>query len=516
MKELSVRNPAGAITLADLLEGAGDAVRLATGSPSVRVGSVEYDSRHAGMGSLFVAVEGFQSDGHAFAAAAASAGASAIVVSASRAREFSALAEGGTALCVCDDTRLALSRLSAAFYGFPSSRAMVIGITGTNGKTSTTFMLESIARAAGMTPGVMGTINYRWNDTVMTAANTTPESRDIQQIMHAMVSDGVDCIVMEVSSHGLDLLRAEDIAFDAAVFTNLTRDHLDFHRGFEEYFAAKKRIFSILEKSSKAGRRGVINADDAYGRRLLEERRLFSYPFVPYAVDGEADYRPSAGTVKNSVEGISYSVRANGKEIPLSMRIAGGFNVYNSLCAFATASEMGFPPETIARGLADVETVPGRFDRISSPEGFSVIVDYAHTDDALEKLLRSARDLAPRRLITVFGCGGDRDRTKRPLMGAAAERLSDHVIVTSDNPRSEEPSAIINDILAGMNSGAREVVADREPAIRRAIELACEGDIVVIAGKGHENYQILGSGRIHFDDREMAHKYIDMRASREG
>ncbi len=500
--------------LSDLISLSGGYIRAVSGECVIPVNSIEYNSRRAVPGSVFVAIEGMESDGHRYIDNARENGASAIVVEEHRLAGFSGLSQGGVTVLASRDNRKALSVLSAAFFGYPSSKMMIIGVTGTNGKTSTTYMLESIMRQAGYRVGVIGTVNYRWAGHEVPAPNTTPESRDIQQLLKTMLDEGVSCVVMEVSSHGLELMRADDILFDAAIFTNLTRDHLDFHHGFEEYFAAKKRLFSITGMSGKKERRGIVNIDDSYGARIIEEKDSFGYPFVTFGIESEADYRPVPGSIRNSIAGIRYEVADRGGIARIDMRVAGRFNVYNSLCAFAAAREMGVPIETVMRGLSEVNTVPGRFDRIHSESGFDVIVDYAHTDDALEKLLKSARELAPRRLITIFGCGGNRDRSKRPIMGRIAVALSDHAIVTSDNPRNEEPLDIINDILSGIDGGEYEVIPDREEAIGQAISMAGEGDIVVIAGKGHEDYQILGGTKIHFDDREMARKFIAGREAR--
>jgi len=390
----------------------------------------------------------------------------------------------------------------------------VIGITGTNGKTSTTYMIESIAKAAGMVPGVIGTVDYRWKGMREEAPNTTPESRDLQELMARMAAAGVDCLVMEVSSHGLELLRADDIDFDVAVFTNLTRDHLDFHHDFEHYFSAKKRLFSILDGSAKRSRTGLVNLDDVYGARIREGRAAWGFPVLGYGIAADADYRIRETSVVNAIDGVSYTVDAPEGPVEVRLGVGGRFNVYNSLAALAAARGLDIPLDAVREGLSAMKTVPGRFDAISSSLGFHVIVDYAHTDDALQKLLVSARELNPARLITVFGCGGNRDRTKRPLMGKTAVSLSDHVIVTSDNPRKERPGDIINDILKGISGAAYEVDPDRRSAIARAIAMAEEGDIVVIAGKGHEDYQIIGEVKHHFDDREIARDLIAAREAK--
>jgi UDP-N-acetylmuramoyl-L-alanyl-D-glutamate--2,6-diaminopimelate ligase len=501
------------MTIHGLIAGYGGAIELLAGDGSRAVASVEYDSRKVAEGSLFVAVEGFSRDGHRFVGSAVDRGASAVVVSRARADEFLPLASRGVAVLAADDCRRALSGLSAAWYGFPSREMTVIGITGTNGKTSTTYMLESIAKEAGMVPGVIGTIDYRWKGVRIPAPNTTPESRDLQEIMRRMRVDGVDCLIMEVSSHGLELQRADDIDFDVAVFTNLTRDHLDFHRDFDHYFSAKKRLFSILDSSVKADKTGLVNLDDAYGAALFDGRGAYCYPLLGFGEAAGAGFHVRTESIVNAIGGVSYTVDTPGGAVDIALKTAGRFNVYNSLAALAAALSLGLPVEAVKRGLAAMSTVPGRFDTISSALGFHVVVDYAHTDDALQKLLLSARELKPARIITVFGCGGNRDKSKRPLMGKTAVELSDLAIVTSDNPRKERPDDIISDILEGITTKNYEVNPDRKSAIGRAIAMAEKGDIVVIAGKGHEDYQIIGEVKHHFDDREIAREFI---AGREG
>ncbi|HOD15447.1 MAG TPA: UDP-N-acetylmuramoyl-L-alanyl-D-glutamate--2,6-diaminopimelate ligase [Spirochaetota bacterium] len=489
--------------LEELAASAAGAVEIVRGNGTA-VTSVEYDSRAVKKGSLFVAVEGYKSDGHRFVHAAAESGAAAICVAADRVDDFASLGERGIAILAAGDTRTALSRLSAAFFGFPSRAMLAIGVTGTNGKTSITYMLEAVMKRHGLNPGVIGTINYRWGGKTWPAPNTTPESRDLQEILWRMKRDGVTAVIMEVSSHALELRRADDIDFDAAVFTNLTRDHLDFHHDFEHYFEAKKRLFLLLESSFKKGRCGIVNADDEYGRELLLLRNQYSYPVMSFGIDHEADYMPDRASIVNAIDGVSYRMERPDAGVSVDLGLLGMFQLYNSLAALAVAHQMGVSYETITQGLADLVTVPGRFDVLKTDRGFVVIVDYAHTVDALLKLLRSVNELAHRRVITVFGCGGDRDRTKRPLMGKVAEENSDLAIVTSDNPRTEDPDLIIRDIVAGLEGKNHEIIPDREEAIGRAVAMAGEGDIVVIAGKGHEDYQIIGTEKIHFDDKEVA------------
>ena len=491
-----------------LVARCGGLVARAGSGSAMKVSSIEYNSAGVKPGSLFVAVEGFTSDGHRYVGDALDRGASAVLVAASRAGEFSSVSARGAALLVADNTRAGLSRLAAAFLGFPARNLTVVGITGTNGKTSITYMLESIFREAGRVTGVIGTVDYRWSGNSVAAPNTTPESKDLQELMCAMADDGVDTCIMEVSSHALKLNRADDIEPDAAVFTNLTRDHMDFHPDFEDYFESKRRLFSLVDACAKPEKAGIVNADDAYGARILDGRGAWSYPVYSLSAKNDADYAADPASVVSTIDGVGYTLARPVKGTRVELRVPGAFQVYNSLAALAVAHALSVPMDAILRGLAAIGSIPGRFDCVRSGLGFSAIVDYAHTSDALEKLLESARALSPARLITIFGCGGNRDRTKRPLMGEIAARLSDWVIVTSDNPRKEEPGAIINDILAGMSGKNFEVEPDREKAIRRAVYMAGSGDLVVIAGKGHEDYQIVGTQKRHFDDRETARAFI--------
>lgn len=478
------------------------------------VHDIAYDSRSVEKNALFVAVEGFASDGHRFIESAIEKGASAIVINRGRRDEFSALFDRACFLGV-DDTRRALSYLSAFFFGNVSRSIPVIGVTGTNGKTSITYMIEKVLEHGGKTPGVMGTVNYRWKDKVIPAPNTTPESRDIHKIMRDMSDDGVDVIIMEVSSHGLYLGRADDIHFACALFTNLTQDHLDFHKDFEEYYQAKKKLFTLLEASAGKHnlKKAIVNCDADYGLRLYDELGELNIERYSLSKSGEADYAVDNSSVNARLNGLSFALSALGERVELDLHCTALFNIYNGSLAFAACHQLGLDVSTIKEGIESLAGVPGRFERISSNEGYHVIVDYAHTSDALEKVLISARELQPKRLVTIFGCGGDRDKTKRPLMGAVALKLSDYAVVTSDNPRTEDPVAIIDDILEGMKGDESKytVIQDRESAIREAILGAKSGDLIVVAGKGHEDYQILGTTKIHFDDREIAAKYMKER-----
>jgi UDP-N-acetylmuramoyl-L-alanyl-D-glutamate--2,6-diaminopimelate ligase len=397
------------------------------------------------------------------------------------------------------DAREALALLSAAVLGDSARSLELIGVTGTNGKITTTYLIDAALRAAGHKVGLVGTVQYRVGDRLADATRTTPESSDLQALLREMVDAGCSHAVLEVSSHSLELKRVAGIAFKVAVFTNLTRDHLDFHGDMETYFQAKRKLFSDLLRPDG---RAVINADDDRAAELVAASPA---PVWTYAIDRAADFR--AESVQLGLEGTRFRVRSPLGTHEVTSSLVGRFNVQNLLAAFAAAVAAGVDAEAALRGLATVTGVPGRLERVPGARGFSVVVDYAHTDDALKNLLEAVRELGPSRVITVFGCGGDRDRTKRPLMGAVASRLSDVVIVTSDNPRSEPPEAILEEIQKGMNGGRkaeRHAIVDRRDAIARALEMARPGDAVVIAGKGHETYQVLRDRTVPFDDRQVA------------
>jgi UDP-N-acetylmuramoyl-L-alanyl-D-glutamate--2,6-diaminopimelate ligase len=414
------------------------------------------------------------------------------------------------------DARLALAALSAIFYGDPSERLLLVGITGTNGKTTTSYLLASVFEAAGLMCGRIGTVGYRVGRKEVDAERTTPEAPELQAMLRDMVAQGCGAAVMEVSSHALALRRVDYLRFAAAIFTNLTRDHLDFHRNMEEYFAAKRRLFELLPDNAVA----VVNLDD---RRGMEVARTVKRP-VTYAIDAAADVRPNG--VSSSLEGLQFEVTTPRGTLHIRSRLVGRANTYNILAAAATAMALDLPFGAIERGIADLGHVPGRFQIVSLPrDDVRVVVDYAHTDDALKNLLETARPLATARIITVFGCGGDRDRSKRPLMGAVAARLSDVVVVTSDNPRSENPAEIIEAIKRGIVSpdrssararpGHKEVqcitLVDRQEAIERAVREAAPGDLILIAGKGHEKYQVIGDRVLPFDDVEVARAALERR-----
>ncbi len=476
-------------------------------APGVVTG-VAYDSRAVAPGQVFVALKGQHADGTSFARQAIERGAAAIV------SEQPAPEGVRVPWTVVGDARLALAVLSVAFYGDPSREMRVIGITGTNGKTTTAYLVASIFEAAGVRCGILGTVAYRIGDEVREATRTTPEAPDVQALLREMVDRRCGVCAMEVSSHALSLRRVDGITFSAGIFTNLTRDHLDFHADMDDYFRAKRRLFEMLP----AGAPSLLNVDDPRGPSLVE---VGGRP-VTYAISRAADVTP--GPLSFSLKGLSFDVRTPRGTLHVASKLVGRPNVYNILAAVSTATALDVPFDAIERGLASLDGVPGRFQVVSDPKDeVTVVVDYAHTDDALRNLLETARPLAAGRLLTVFGCGGDRDRTKRPLMGMVAGRLSDLVVITSDNPRSEDPNRIIEEVQRGITADTRRdgaqgllAIVDRREAITKAIELARSGDVVLVAGKGHEKYQVIGDRVLPFDDVAVAREALMRRRSKSG
>ena len=461
------------------------------------VSAIAYDSRRVVAGSVFVALKGLKADGGAFVEQAIARGAIAVVSESPRPEDVA------VPWIVVTDARLALALLADRFFNHPSRRMPVIGVTGTNGKTTTSYLLCSILDAAGMRAGMLGTVAYRIAGEDREASRTTPEAPDVQQLLSEMLERGSRSAVMEVSSHALSLKRVDGMRFAAGIFTNLTRDHLDFHEDMEAYFAAKRRLFEMLPKGSPA----VVNLDDPRGESLV----TISPRPITYAITAAADVTP--GQIEMSLAGLRGEIKTPKGIVPIASRLVGRPNLYNILAATATATALDIPNEAIARGIESLSGVPGRFEVVSDrDDDITVVVDYAHTDDALRNLLETARPLASQRIVTVFGCGGDRDRSKRPLMGMVAARLSDVVVITSDNPRSEDPKRIIEEIERGIPAGTQastrapqvESVVDRAAAIERAVSTANKGDVVLIAGKGHEKYQQIGDRVLPFDDGEVA------------
>ncbi|AOQ23502.1 UDP-N-acetylmuramoyl-L-alanyl-D-glutamate--2,6-diaminopimelate ligase [Moorella thermoacetica] len=471
------------------------------GNQQVPLTGLHYDSRRIQSGFLFVAIKGFKTDGHLYIDAALERGAVAVVLAQER------TLPPGVAWVRVDDTRLALGQLAARFYDYPSRKLRLIGVTGTNGKTTTTHLIQAILEAGGRPAGLVGTIGNRLGDRVLPAEHTTPESLDLQHLLYQMASLQARAVVMEVSSHALALHRVAGTEFDVAVFTNLTQDHLDFHHDMEDYFNCKARLFQGMDQGVKTGPKyAVINGDDPYGSRLAA---LTPVPVVTYGCTPGCQVR--ARDIHLETGGSTSLVTWPGGEAAMELRLTGRYNIYNALAALAVALQEGIDPQVAIRALGRFKGVPGRLERVDQGQPFTVVVDYAHTPDGLENVLRAARQVTRGRLLVVFGCGGDRDRGKRPLMGRAAARLSDYSIITSDNPRSEDPEAIIADILPGVREvpgASYQVLVDRRRAIAAALALARPGDMVVIAGKGHETYQIVKDKTLPFDDRQVAREEL--------
>ncbi len=474
------------------------------------VSAICYDSRKVTPGAVFVAIEGYTADGHRFIPDAVNQGAVAVVCRKPVAAD--------TVLIRVADTRAALAHMASRFYGQPAGRMILVGVTGTNGKTTVTYLLEQILMKAGLRPGVVGTINYRFAGKAFNNPVTTPESLELQAILRQMADAGVTHAVMEVSSHALDLHRVDGCSYDVAVFTNLTQDHLDHHGDMERYWICKKRLFVDYLKPADAGNtiRAVVNGDDPKGREL---GHLLGAAALRTATYGDGEILP-LGVIRD-LAGIRGSIATPQGEIPFCSPLVGDFNLENILSAAGAALALGIPPAAIAAGIDATPCVPGRLERIAEGGERTIFVDYAHTPDALKNAIAALRTLTPGRLITVFGCGGDRDNSKRPIMGEIAARLSDLAVITSDNPRSEDPLAIIAQVEAGirqactqrlathaLNNGwqgkAYVVEPDRKAAIGAALGAASPRDALLIAGKGHETYQILAGETIHFDDREVA------------
>lgn len=460
------------------------------GDPACQISGLAYDSRQVEPGSLFFCVTGYESDGHEYAAAAVERGAAALVCE----RPLGL----GVPEVLVPDCRTAMAPMAANFNDHPTRELKVAGITGTNGKTTTAFLLRDILEAAGIHSGLMGTVKQMVGGEEEPVERTTPESVELQSAFRRMLDAGDEACVIEASSHAMVLSRCDAVDFDLAIFTNLTQDHLDFHEDMEDYFAAKRLLFAANPAAS------VVNIDDEYGQRLASE-----FETITYSAEGAAaDY--SASDIEFDVAGATFSVESEHGRLEVRTGLPGLFNVANALAALAGAIELGVEPGEAVAGLSEAGRVPGRFEPIDEGQVFAVLVDYAHTPDSVENALRAARDLTTGRLIAVVGAGGDRDRAKRPLMGQAAAQAADVTVVTSDNPRSEEPQAIIDDVLEGISDREGvDVEVDRSEAIRLAVSMAGPGDTVVIAGKGHEQGQeFKGGQKIPFDDREVARGHL--------
>ena len=469
--------------------------RLKSGSPDIEIRGLSCDSRSVKKGYLFIAVSGNNHDGHNFIKQAVKKGASSVIL------ERDVEIKQDVTKIIVPNTRSLVSKLASRFYMYPSSRIKVVGITGTNGKTTSSYLIEAILSKKGIISGLIGTINYHFQDKIISAKNTTPGAIDLQFFLNKMASSEIDCLVLEVSSHALDQHRVDHIDFDIGLFTNLTREHLDYHQTMERYFEAKANLFDLLSVNASA----VINLDDPRGKELVSRTKA---SVLSYAIDNQADIR--AEIKQMSLGGTTFKLETPRGKIDIETGLIGTFNVYNLLGAIGVALAMGVDLRTIKSAIAEFKVVPGRLEVIETSRPIKVFVDYAHTDNALESLLSTLRKFAPARIITVFGCGGERDKSKRPLMGKLAQTFSDYTIVTSDNSRRENPAEIIDQIESGMNTAEAnyELEIDRYQAIKKAIARAQDDDIVVIAGKGHETYQAVNGEKISFDDRQVTREIL--------
>ena len=485
--------------LRDLVKGV--EIKEILGGDNLEISGITYNSEEVRDRFLFVAIRGEKADGHTYIGSAVKNGAGAILLEKVPENSF-----GSVSIVRVPDTKSALATISANYYRHPTKGLTLVGVTGTNGKTTVSYLLESIWEVEGKSSGVVGTIEYRYMGKKTPAPMTTPESLDLMKLLKDMKDSGTEYVVMEVSSHALDRKRVSACHFDAAIFTNLTQDHLDYHVNMENYFEAKKRLFTeVLEASEKRNKFAIINLDDAYGARIAKcsAGEVISFSTKP----GSAAVHAERATINE--QGIWADVNTPWGRIELHSKLFGIHNLSNILAASATALSLGASPSSVESGVSRIISVPGRLDRVENTKGINVLVDYAHTPDALKNVLSAVRPLTPGSLILVFGCGGDRDPLKRPVMGRIGRELSDVLIVTSDNPRTEPPDSIIDQIERGVFEAvdARKSyfrVTDRRQAIEKAIRIAQKGDTVLIAGKGHEDYQILGTKKIHFDDKEVA------------
>ncbi len=497
--------------LDDVLKNAG--IEALTGSQNpgdTEITGITLNSQNVEPGSLFIAIRGKVVDGHIYAAPAVKKGAAALLL-----EEIPEEIQGfGIPVAKTGDSRTAAAIVASNFYDHPSLSMKVVGVTGTNGKTTVSHMIEAGWRAEGISTGLMGTIENRYAGRTEAASLTTPDPIDFTKILHEMKNAGVTNVTLEVSSHALDLKRVDGCHFDAAIFTNLTQDHLDYHQTLGDYFRAKERLFSeILERSAKKEVFSIINADDPFADRISVPKKGRKITFSTKKKDSVV----FAENFTLDSGGIKATLATPWGKVELDSQLMGKHNLCNMMAAAGTLLSLGSSPQTTGRALSELRRIPGRLEKIKNTSGIDVFVDYAHTPDALENVLVCLKPLCAQRLITVAGCGGDRDRQKRPLMAGVGRRHSDVLIVTSDNPRTEDPDRIIADMTAGTEAGDPGVVVitDREEAIKHAVDKAGCGDTVLIAGKGHEDYQIIGNERIHFDDREIVRKYLEARDRRE-
>ncbi len=473
-------------------------VKTVQGSIDREITGIRYDSRRVVPGDLFVAVKGLVSDGHAFIEQAVEKGAVAVV------GEQPGISHRATGIVV-PNSRAALAQLAATYYGFPSRKLRMLGVTGTNGKSTTTFLIRHLLERANQSTGLIGTVQYEVGERRLPATRTTPESLDLQELLSQCVEAGCRNVVMEVASQALSMGRVEEIEFDVGVFTNLTQDHLDFHGSMKNYFDAKATLFDRMRQNRAKEAKAVINIDDPYGQQLIA-RYGRELAIVTYGMGARAEFRASDFNVE--MNGTSYRLDTKERSYLVRLPLIGRFNIYNSLAALAAAHAVGLDIRSAVLALAKAPQVPGRLEAVPAKRKFQVFVDYAHTDDALLNVVKTCRDLNPARVILVFGCGGDRDKAKRPLMGAVADQYADYSIITSDNPRKEEPEAIIREIESGFKRKNYEKIVDRKEAIWRAISMAQARDIVLIAGKGHEKYQEFSDHTVPFDDVELASRAL--------
>lgn len=482
------------VKLADLLTNV-DCLRV-DGSLDLEITGINQDSRSVVAGDLFICLKGVKVDGHQYLKQAAERGAVAAIV------EDWPEADYGLTIIQVEKAAVALKEIAWAFYGYPDRKLKLIGVVGTNGKTTTTYLMKSILEAAGYRVGLIGTINYLIGDRALAATNTTPGFLELQKLFAQMVEAGVEYVVMEVSSHSIHQGRVAGLKFEGGIFTNLTQDHLDYHGTFDEYLKVKAKFFQDLPSDAWA----AINNDDPNAAAIIAGTKARVYT---YGINNQASVQ--AEDVKVVQSGVSYRAATFRGTVALKLNLTGYFNVYNSLGALTAGLAEGLDLFEVKQGLEEVTVVPGRFQRVPEAETFGVIIDYAHTPDGLENILKTARKITSRRLLLVFGCGGDRDRAKRPIMGEIAARMADFTIITSDNPRTEDPLAIIKDIEAGFSkvkTASYQIEADRALAIRKIIAMAEKDDLVMIAGKGHETYQDFGDHRIHFDDGEVVREAL--------
>lgn len=480
------------MTLKELLEGV--YIYSSDFDPELKIKGIAYDSRKVSEGFVFVCIKGFVTDGHKYIKNAVENGAS-VIIAEDDCDAFGAL------LIKTDNTRKALAAMASNFYGNPKDKMKIIGVTGTNGKTTSTSLIKHVLDFMGKKTGLIGTNANMIGDVVLDAERTTPESLELHELFAKMVDDGVEYVIMEVSSHSLDLFRVWGIEFEVGIFTNLTQDHLDFHKTMDNYLAAKKKLFEMSKVS-------VINADDEYGRKIIDS---FDGEKVTYAIEQTADFK--AENIKVSPKGVLFDVYTESGKQGLRLGIPGRFSVYNALSVYAALISLSINSSTISEALIVAKGVKGRAETVYTRTDYTVIIDYAHTPDGLENIIRTVKDFTEGRVIILFGCGGDRDNSKRSIMGQIAGELSDYCIITSDNPRTEDPMSIIWQIEEGIKKTncKYKVIENRKEAIEYALKFAKADDCIILAGKGHETYQILGKEKIHFDEREVVQEILNLK-----